>query len=64
MHSPLVRVAVAVLAPLPPCVLRAFGRAIGVVAYAIFGSARRIAHEEDERDDAAQGRHDHERQRP
>ena len=39
----LVRVAVALLVPLPARVLRGMGRALGVVGYAIFRSARRTA---------------------
>ncbi len=41
----LIRVALAVLVPLPASILRGVGRAIGVVAYVAFGAARRIARE-------------------
>ena len=40
----LVRIAVVVLVPLPVRLLRALGRGIGLVAYAVFKSARRTAH--------------------
>ena len=39
----LVRVALALLVPLPARMLRAIGRGVGILAYAIFGAARRTA---------------------